>query len=114
MIYLLPVILACTLLYALPASADCITDQYGNVLCGEGQCVTNLYGKVYCAEIGGGAIKDSYGEVQCGVGYCAKDNLGNVWCSKVQGGGAAVDSNGTVKCLRGCEIASPKLCVEGF
>ena len=91
-------------------AGDCIKDQYGSVLCGKGQCATDQYGKVLCAKEGGGAIRDRYGAVKCGVGSCATDDEGEVRCSSQAGGGAAVDSNGKVKCLGGCQKAAPQLC----
>ena len=93
-------------------AADCIKNQEGNVVCGKGRCETDQYGKVLCAKEGGGAIRDQYGEVKCGVGYCAKDDLGQIRCSTKPGGGAATDSSGKVKCLGGCQNATPQLCQE--
>ena len=103
-------LLAC--LYGGTVSADCMTDQFGKVVCGEGQCRADQYGKVYCAGAGGGAMNDQYGHVQCGVGYCALDDENRVWCSKEPGGGAEADDNGNVKCLGGCERGSSSLCTE--
>ena len=40
-------------------AGDCIKNQDGNVVCGEGQCAVDQYGKVFCAKAGGGAMKDS-------------------------------------------------------
>ena len=91
-------------------AGDCIKDQHGNVVCGEGQCASDQYGMVFCARAGGGAIRDRYGVVKCGVGYCAADDEGQVKCSSQPGGGAAVDSNGTVNCLGTCQDAMPELC----
>jgi hypothetical protein len=95
------------------ATADCVADQYGRTVCGEGQCATDVYGKVFCADAGGGAIRDKFGKVLCGRGSCAKDYLEQVWCSKEPGGGAAVDTFGKVKCLGGCEPGSSASCREG-
>lgn len=103
----------CALLLLLPAKANCINDEHGKVACGTGQCESDMYGKVFCSNAGGGAVKDSHGIVRCGVGYCAKDSTEQVWCSKSQGGGAAVDSNGAVKCFDGCEVGTTELCQEG-
>ena len=91
-------------------AADCIKDQYGNVVCGKGQCATDQHGKVFCAKEGGGAMRDQYGDVKCGVGQCAKDDLGQLKCSTTPGGGAATDSYGKVKCLGECQSASKQLC----
>lgn len=96
-----------------PTAADCIQNQYGDVVCGGGQCITDQYGKVFCATIGGGAMRDSHGNVQCGIGYCAKDRDGTVWCSSIPGGGAAVDTYGKVKCYKGCTEASAARCKIG-
>jgi hypothetical protein len=95
------------------ANADCVKDQYGKVVCGNGQCETDSYRKVYCAKVGGGAVKDKYGSVKCGVGNCARDSYLEVWCSTEPGGGAAVDLYGKVKCLGGCTEGSADLCEEG-
>jgi len=94
-------------------AGDCIKDQHGNVVCGEGQCASDQYGMVFCAKAGGGAIRDRYGAVKCGVGYCATDDDGQVKCSSQPGGGAAVDSNGTVNCLGACQDAMPEFCAPG-
>ena len=91
-------------------NADCIKDQYGNVVCGKGQCATDTYGKVFCAQLGGGALQDGYGSVKCGVGNCERDAHGEVWCSIEQGGGASVDSYGKVVCQARCEAGTPQRC----
>jgi len=91
-------------------AADCIKNSDGNVVCGKGQCEMDQYGAVSCAKEGGGAIKDEYGNVKCGVGHCAKDDRGRIRCSTRPGGGAAMDSNGQVKCLGGCRDATQQLC----
>lgn len=91
----------------------CLANRKDEVVCGAGQCEIDSEGKVFCAGAGGGAIRGIYGAVQCGVGYCAKDYLGKVWCSTRQSGGAAIDSEGKVKCLEGCEAGSPGLCSVG-
>jgi hypothetical protein len=101
---------AAAALLAGQVSADCVKNQSGNVVCGEGQCEMDHYGVVYCAPKDGGAVKDKYGTVVCGVGYCARDYLGRVWCSMKTGGGAAVDAYGSVKCLGGCETATAERC----
>src|SRR6266702_126664 len=62
-------------------AADCIKNQYGDVVCGKGQCATDQYGKVFCAKEGGGAMRDREGNVKCGVGSCATDDQGEVRCS---------------------------------
>ena len=100
------VVLGCFLILAFTTEVDaqdCIKGQYGNVVCGKGQCATDQYGKVLCAREGGGAIRDRYGVVKCGVGLCATDDEGQVKCSTQPGGGAAMDSNGKVKCLGACQ-----------
>src|SRR5579872_6764332 len=91
-------------------AADCIKNQDGNVVCGEGQCAMDQHGKVFCAKAGGGAMMDQQGNVKCGVGYCASDDSGHLKCSRKAGGGAMTDSNGKVKCLGGCQSATPRLC----
>ena len=92
------------------AYADCIKNQNGEVVCGEGPCAKDQYGEVYCAAFGGGILRDQNGELKCGIGECARDSNGIVWCSKVQGGGAAKDSNGEVKCFDGCNKGSSDNC----
>lgn len=105
-------IMISALAYSFSANADCVNNQNGNVVCGNGQCEQDQYGKVFCAKPGGGAIKDLYANVLCGVGYCEKDILGQVWCSKVPGGSAAADSYGKVKCFGGCEAGTSDRCQE--
>jgi hypothetical protein len=95
------------------SAADCIKNQYGDVVCGKGQCATDQYGKVFCAKEGGGALRGQNGNVKCGVGYCAIDDLGEMQCSTTPGGSAATDSYGKVKCLGGCQTASQQLCEVG-
>ena len=102
-----------TLAIALAAAADaadCIKDQYGNVVCGGGQCATDQYGKILCAKAGGGALRDRFGVVRCGTGMCATDDNGNVMCSSQPGGGAARDSYGKVQCLGACEEGREARC----
>ena len=95
------------------SAGDCIKDQHGNVVCGEGQCASDQYGAVFCAKAGGGAMRDRYGVVKCGVGFCAADDEGQIKCSSQPGGGAAVDSNGKVNCLGNCQDAAPEFCEPG-
>jgi hypothetical protein len=105
-------ILIIVLAAATQVNADCIKNQYGNVVCGKGKCETDQYGKVLCSQRDGGIMQDRYGNILCGIGACAKDYLGQIWCSKEPGGGAAIDSNGKVKCLGGCEAGNSKHCEE--
>lgn len=108
-------VLACLLcMLAAPAhAADCMKDQYGNVVCGKGQCAMDQYGTILCAKAGGGALRDRNGEVKCGLGSCAMDDKGIVKCSTQPGGGAAMDSNGEVKCLGACQPGTRQLCEVG-
>jgi hypothetical protein len=106
-------VMGCLLVLACGATAnaaDCIKNQDGNVVCGEGQCAADQYGKVFCAKAGGGAMRDQDGTVKCGIGQCAKDDLGQMKCSTKAGGGAALDSYGKVKCLGECQNATQQLC----
>jgi hypothetical protein len=105
-ILLLPLVLC-----AFNVDASCINNQYGKVVCGEGQCRTDDHGKVFCARAGG-AVLDKFSKVKCGVGKCAMDYLDKIWCSKKPGGGAEVDSHGKVVCLGGCAEASASLCQQ--
>ncbi len=93
-------------------SADCLTNDKGEVVCGEGKCEKDQYGKVYCTSAGGGILRDDKGNLLCGVGRCAADSLKKVWCSKQVSGGAAIDSKGNVKCLGGCAPGSAALCTQ--
>ena len=111
-------VVRCSLVLAMVISmdvsaGDCVKDPNGNVVCGKGQCAMDQYGKVLCAKEGGGAMRDRYGNVKCGLGSCATDGFGEIKCSSQPGGGAAVDSNGKVKCLGGCQDASAQLCEAG-
>lgn len=95
-------------------NAECLKDQYGNVVCGPGECATDHYGtKVYCAKVGGGAMVNQSGAVVCGIGRCSRDARGRIWCSKIPGGGVGNDNSGNVKCYGGCHEASQSLCEEG-
>ncbi len=99
-------LIACT-----PANAsDCMRAPNGNVVCGKGDCAKDQYGAVHCARAGGGAMRDRYGTVMCGVGYCATNQSGDVKCSKTPAGAVDLDWYGNVRCLGGCEDASPKRC----
>lgn len=91
-------------------AANCIKNQDGNVVCGEGQCALDQYGTVFCAKAGGGAMRDQYGNVKCGAGFCATDDMGQIKCSSKPGGSAATDSYGKVKCLGSCQSATEALC----
>jgi uncharacterized low-complexity protein len=95
------------------AHADCVRNQYGEVVCGAGQCERDQYGEVFCAQTGGGALRSRYGKVMCGTGLCGRNRDSEVWCSTVPGGGAAVDSYGEVKCLGGCEPGTAERCEMG-
>lgn len=99
---------------AAPAAvADCIQNQYGEVLCGPGPCIKDAYGKVYCAPLDGDAQRDDRGNAVCGTGHCARDRSGTILCSTVPRGGAATNSYGKVKCYKGCEPAASGRCIEG-
>ncbi len=98
------------IIFPLAVQADCVINQSGEVVCGEGQCSPDQYGQVRCAKAGGGAIKDVYGNVQCGIGYCASDDQGTVWCSRVPGGSSEKDPNGKVKCFGECMLGSTAFC----
>jgi len=50
-------------------AGDCIKEQHGNVVCGEGQCASDQYGMVFSARAGGGAAVDPNGKVNC-LGTC--------------------------------------------
>jgi hypothetical protein len=108
-------IVCCLTLAALShvSAADCIKNQYGDVVCGKGQCAIDQYGKVFCAKEGGGALRDRNGDVKCGLGYCAIDDMGKIQCSTTPGGSAATDSYGKVKCLGRCQAASQQMCEVG-
>lgn len=108
------ILLFFTSTFYLNANADCVKDQYGNVVCGKGQCARDQYGKIFCAEAEGGAIINRQGNVECGIGYCKQDWNGYNWCSKEPGGGAERDSYGKIVCSGGCDPASSELCKEAI
>jgi hypothetical protein len=104
-----------TILMALTMSsvvhASCMRETFGDTVCGQGPCSNNRNGKVFCAaERDGTAVRDQLGEIVCGVGRCVQDILsGLIMCSREPGGNAVRTIDG-VKCLGGCEPATPAHC----
>jgi hypothetical protein len=93
------------------AQAACLTDLWGEVICGTGGCIADLHGQVHCAQFRfGSAVRTRYGHVVCGRGRCVTTLRGEVICSALDGGGAVIQVDGTVRCDGQCEAASPTLC----
>jgi hypothetical protein len=94
-----------------PARPDCLTDLWGEVICGLGPCTSDRYGRVYCAQFRfGTAVRTLSGQVVCGRGRCVITLRGEVVCSTLDGGGVVTQIDGTVRCDGSCEAASPYLC----
>lgn len=93
------------------ANATCMRETFGDTICGQGPCANGRDGRVYCAaERDGIAVRDEYGEIVCGVGRCVRDIIsGQLMCSREPGGDAVRTLDG-VKCLGGCEPATPAHC----
>ena len=92
------------------AHADCLRESSGQTVCGQGPCDKDRSGKVFCAtERYGSAVRNQQGEVVCGLGGCLKDMYGQIQCSSVAGGNATKGIDG-VKCVGGCEPATPAHC----
>ncbi len=70
------------------AFADCMTDYWGNVVCGTGACTKDYYGNVTCVQGQGGSE---------GAGECLTDYWGNAVCSS-PGGSCARQNDGHVVC----------------
>src|SRR5262245_18264270 len=93
------------------ASADCMKERSGEVICGGGPCLRDLYGVVYCAQFRfGSVLRTTRGETLCGRGQCVTTIRGEVICSAVEGGGAVRQSDVSVRCQGECEYASLELC----
>lgn len=93
------------------ANANCMRENFGDTICGQGPCSNDRNGRVYCAaDRYGTAVRDEQGEVVCGVGRCVQDIIsGKIMCSR-QPGGDAVRTLDGVSCLGGCEPATPAYC----
>ena len=98
------------LLFGERAEADCLRGSSGVTICGQGPCAKDRYGKVSCAlERYGSAVRNQQGQIVCGLGQCVKNMYGEILCSRDVGGGATRGIDG-VKCLGGCEPATPAHC----
>jgi hypothetical protein len=106
------VILAVALaVIASSASAECMKNRSGDVVCGRGQCEKTRDGQVFCSRYeDGAAVRTSEGKVVCGKGQCVKTSRGEIFCSADEGGSAMKDRNGDPKCLGECERASIENC----
>lgn len=93
------------------AQANCMRETFGDTICGQGPCSNDRSGKVFCAaERYGTAVRDGQGQIVCGLGNCVQDILsGQIMCSREPGGDAVRALDG-VKCLGGCEPATPAYC----
>ena len=93
------------------AHAKCMRETFGGTICGQGPCSNDRSGEVFCAaERYGTAVRDGQGEIVCGLGRCVQDILsGNILCSREPGGDAVRTLDG-VRCLGGCEPATPAHC----
>jgi len=91
--------------------ANCMRETFGATICGQGPCSNDRNGRVFCAaERYGTAVRDDQGEIVCGLGSCVQDIFsGRVLCSREPGGDAVRTLDG-VKCLGGCEPATPAHC----
>lgn len=94
--------------------ANCMRETVDDTICGQGPHSNDRNGRVFrAAERGGTAVRDEQGEIVCGVGRCVQDILsGQIMCSREPGGDAVRTLDG-VKCLGGCEPATPAYC-EGI
>ena len=93
------------------AHTKCMRETFGDTICGQGPCSNDRSGKVFCAaERYGTAVRDGQGEIVCGLGSCVQDILsGQILCSREPGGDAVRTLDG-VRCLGGCEPATPAHC----
>ena len=90
--------------------ADCLRESSGQTVCGQGPCGNDRSGKVFCATARYGSVaRNQQGDIVCGLGGCIKNMYGEIMCSSVAGGTAAKGIDG-VKCVGGCEPATPAHC----
>jgi len=93
------------------ASADCLQNSKGDVICGKGECRQDMYGVILCSAYrDGSAVKMSDGRILCGKGRCVKTIAGEAFCSSEPGGAAMLDMHGVVHCDDQCEPASVDYC----
>lgn len=98
---------------------NCMTDDFGHVVCG-GNCMKDDFGHVQCSDTDRGTCaKDDFGYVTCvdpsqwdgpmdsmkdnfghvNFGYnCKKDDFGYVHCAKTEDGVCVKDGFGHVEC----------------
>lgn len=94
-----------------PATAACLKDAKGEVICGAGPCGRDQRGDVYCAALRfGSAFRTYNGWIYCGRGQCVKTLDGRYICSSVEGGAVVKQFDGSVRCEGSCEHASWELC----
>ena len=86
-------------------------ETFGDTICGHGPCSNNRNGRVFCAaERYGTAVHDDRGEILHGLGSCVEDILsGKIMCSRESRGDVMKTLVG-VRCLGGCEPATPAHC----
>ena len=111
---LLQALLLAASLGAAPATAQCVTDRHGNVLCPppDSRCLQNLHGDWWCAPSGGDVVLDRARQAVCGPGQCQTDLRGDVKCSSQPRGSSALDRYREVQCTGACVAASAAACVR--
>jgi hypothetical protein len=108
---ILIVVAVAMLTWTSPASAACLKDQRGQIICGAGMCGRDTRGDVYCAALRyGSAFRSRDGWILCGRGNCAVNRQGEYLCSDVEGGAVVRDSDGSVRCEGNCENPTYDLC----
>jgi len=92
-------------------SAECMTTNRGDTICGKGECKSDRYGNVYCSAFyKGSAVQETYGNIVCGIGKCVVNNKQEVICSTEIEGVVTKDIYGNPLCQGSCEIASEDYC----
>ena len=83
---------------------------FGDTVCGQGPCTNGRNGKVFCAAERYALPCVTTEEIVRGLGSCVEDILsGKIMCSREPGGDAMKTLDG-VRCLGGCEPATPAYC----
>jgi hypothetical protein len=93
------------------ATADCMQNRKGDLICGKGQCQRDRKGMVLCSAFhNGSAVRTIDGRILCGKGACVKTLKGQVFCSSVEEGFADKDMHGVPRCEGQCEPAVVDYC----
>jgi hypothetical protein len=93
------------------ATADCMQNRNGDLICGKGECQRDRKGMVVCSAFrNGSAIRTIDGRILCGKGACVKTFQGEVFCSTVEEGFADKDMHGVPRCEGQCEPAAVDYC----